>query len=240
MSKATFYQKRFTILLLMLICFVLLTPFLLQTAGSPHSMTVRLIWFVFSVSWAASATYAVSGDRRITILAVLLMTLSLLLELVTAVVLSDVSELVFHLLRILFLSFIIYLLFRQIFSHETITFDSISASICIYLLLGALWAHIYTLLEVVTPGSIAFSTLAQSPLIQESALTRSYHMLYFSFVTLSTVGYGDVVPTTPTARMFASAEALIGQIYLLVMVSRLVGLQISQSITSKSANNPKG
>ncbi|MBL8821222.1 MAG: hypothetical protein JNJ77_01450 [Planctomycetia bacterium] len=238
MPSSTFYQKRFTILLLMLICFVLLTPMLLQTTDSPHSLTVRLLWFAFSVSWAASATYAVSGDRRITMVAVLLMTLSLMLELLTAVILSDISELVFHLLRILFLSFIIYLLFRQIFSHEAITFDTISASICIYLLLGALWAHIYTILELATPGSIAFSAASHPPSIKESELARSYHMLYFSFVTLSTVGYGDAVPTTPTARMFASAEALIGQIYLLVMVSRLVGLQISQSINSKSVNKP--
>ena len=96
-------------------------------------------------------------------------------------------------------------------------------------MLGAVWANIYAIVEMVTPGSIAY--VLPVPHDQKNTeIARSFHMLYFSFVTLSTVGYGDMVPTTTVARMFAVTEAISGQIYLLVMVSRLVGLQVSQAL----------
>ncbi len=58
---------------------------------------------------------------------------------------------------------------------------------------------------------------------------QSIYPVYFSFVTLTTLGYGDIVPTSATARMLAAAEAVTGQLYLAVLVARLVGLHISQS-----------
>lgn len=229
MQVTSFYQRRFTILLLLLICFLLATPVLMELVTHQISMGMRIVLFIISTLWVAAATFAVSGTRKTTIVAVVLMAISLLLEVFNKLLPSDQSEMVFHLLRIVFLCFIIHVLFREIFRHSIITFNTINASICIYLLMGALWGNIYSLLDVITPGSIAFSTPPNSSAQPLTVLTRPFHMLYFSFVTLSTVGYGDAVPVTTAARMFAATEALVGQIYLLVMVSRLVGMQISQA-----------
>lgn len=154
---------------------------------------------------------------------------SLLLEVFNRLLPSNQSEMVFHLLRIVFLCFIVHVLFKEIFRHSIITFNTICASICIYLLMGSLWGNIYSLLEVIHPGSIIFTTPSPAESPSQTILTLPFNMLYFSFVTLSTVGYGDAVPVTVAARMFAATEALVGQIYLLVMVSRLVGMQISQA-----------
>ena len=229
MQIASFYERRFTILLILLICFLLATPVLLELVSHQVSMGMRIVLFVISTMWVASATFAVSGTRKTTIIAVVLMAISLLLEVFNKLLPSDQSEIVFHLLRIVFLCFIIHVLFKEIFRHSIITFNTICASICIYLLMGSLWGNIFSLLDVIHPGSIVFNTPLHPSAQPQTALTRPFHMLYFSFVTLSTVGYGDAVPVTTAARMFAATEALIGQIYLLVMVSRLVGMQISQA-----------
>jgi hypothetical protein len=69
-------------------------------------------------------------------------------------------------------------------------------------------------------------------------LERLIHMLYFSFTTLTSVGYGDVVPRTNIARMLAVTEALVGQCYLLVMVSRLVGLHVAQALPAGPGPSP--
>ncbi len=59
-------------------------------------------------------------------------------------------------------------------------------------------------------------------------------MLYFSFSTLTTLGYGDIVPVSPLARMLTSVEAITGQLYLTVLVARLVGLHITESLSQRS------
>lgn len=68
---------------------------------------------------------------------------------------------------------------------------------------------------------------------QDRALTGA-EMIYYSFVTLTTLGYGDIVPVSPSARSLATLEALTGQLYLTVLVARLVGLQITHSARRRS------
>jgi hypothetical protein len=63
--------------------------------------------------------------------------------------------------------------------------------------------------------------------------------MYFSFATLTTLGYGDIVPTSPVSRMLASVEAIAGQLYLAVLVSRLVGLHIAEPIDQRRRARPE-
>ncbi|MFT3883754.1 MAG: ion channel [Gemmatales bacterium] len=229
MNLTTLYQHRFTILLLTLIVFMLCTPLIIELVTEEYAVSGKVTILVISVGWVTAATFAVSTRRRTAIIAIVLMAVSLLLELFTTLLPTNLSFILFHLLRIVFLGFIVSQVFKHIFKPRLVTFDTISASLCIYLMLGAVWAHIYAIVEMVTPGSIAY-VIPHVPEQKSTEIARSFHMLYFSFVTLSTVGYGDMVPTTTVARMFAVTEAISGQIYLLVMVSRLVGLQVSQAL----------
>jgi len=91
---------------------------------------------------------------------------------------------------------------------------------CIYLLSGALWGIVYFLLEVFNPGS--FAGIAGETLSEQ---LNAY--IYHSFVTLTTLGYGDVNPVLPVARTLCYVEAVLGQLYLTVLVAALVGIHIA-------------
>ena len=112
-----------------------------------------------------------------------------------------------------------------------ITADKIYGALCVYLLLGYAWAFAYAILEQLQPGS--FSGPAEASGAAEH-VARVMRMRYFSFVTLTTVGFGDIVPRSSAARTFATLEAVMGQIYLAVLVARLVGLHIVHGDESRS------
>ena len=99
-----------------------------------------------------------------------------------------------------------------------ITFHRIQGAMASYLLLGVIWAHAYALLVQLRPG--AFS----GPV---SAADGPRAFLYFSFVTLATVGYGDVLPVHPVARSLAMLEAVTGSLYLATVIARLVSLAVA-------------
>jgi len=91
---------------------------------------------------------------------------------------------------------------------------------CIYLLSGALWGIVYFLLSVVSPGSF-------EGIVAETWSEQLNEFTYHSFVTLTTLGYGDVTPVLPVARTFCYLEAVLGQMYLTVLVAALVGIHIA-------------
>jgi voltage-gated potassium channel Kch len=98
-----------------------------------------------------------------------------------------------------------------------------------------LWAAFFTLFDLVNPGAFQLPG-GDSGGSTEHALNGmvSSDMLYFSPVTLTTLGYGDIVPASRMARILAVLEAMAGQIYLTVLVARLVGLHISHSVSDES------
>ena len=115
---------------------------------------------------------------------------------------------------------------KQVFRAGPITPHRIQGAIVVYLLLGLVWASAYQLLEFLQPGSF------QVPSGQRDRLEV---LGYFSFVTLTTVGYGDITAVHPLARALVIAEALIGQLYPAILIARLVSLEL----ISKSTKNPQ-
>ncbi len=125
-------------------------------------------------------------------------------------------------LGILVFGYTAALMLRKIFfATPDVTSDTIYGAISVYLLFGLLWAFGYTILEGVAPGSFAADGASIEPNFDS--------FLGFSFVTLSTLGYGNVVPLTARADAMATSEAIVGQIYLTVLVARLVAMQIKGS-----------
>ena len=94
----------------------------------------------------------------------------------------------------------------------------IQGGVAAYLLIGVAWAHAYSLVALLRPG--AFSGAV-------SAADGARAFLYFSFVTLTTVGYGDVLPVHPAARSLAMLEAVTGPLYLAILLARLVSLAVA-------------
>jgi hypothetical protein len=109
------------------------------------------------------------------------------------------------------------LVLRRVGASAWVTSDTIFAALISYYLMGITWAVLYALLDQVV--SSAFTVA----LVHGYAITDA---LYFSFVTLTTLGYGDIAPAHPLTRALATTEALIGQIFLAVFVARLVALHI--------------
>lgn len=119
---------------------------------------------------------------------------------------------------------------RTIFESRQVTFNIVCASLCIYLLLGLVWALTYSVDDALDPTALP-STVggAKHPEWMRMGWGETAS-LYFSFATLTTLGYGDIVPTSPISRMLASIEAITGQLYLAVLVARLVGMHIVNSM----------
>ena len=127
---------------------------------------------------------------------------------------------------VVFLCYISFFIVRFIFETEQISLDMIFAAICLYMYLGLIWTFIYLVTEVSHPGSFRFPTeLPEDPEGWTQSLRSNFS--YFSYVTLATLGYGDVTPLTRFARAWAVLEALAGQFYLAVVIARLVGLFIT-------------
>lgn len=112
--------------------------------------------------------------------------------------------------------------FRALLTGERIDLNMLMGSICVYILVGISWSILYFFETVIHSG--AFNGISDL-----STKQRFMDLLYYSFVTLSTLGYGDVTPLTPVARTLAYLEALFGQFYIAILVASFVGMHISRS-----------
>lgn len=126
-------------------------------------------------------------------------------------------------LTIAFLTYVAYLILRYLFETPNVSSDMLYASLCLYLLIGLIWVFIYFLIELALPGSFAISTQQVLPTEPRELIGQ---FSYYSYVTLSTLGYGDIAPVSRVARSWASLEALVGQFYLAVVMARIVALYI--------------
>ncbi len=112
---------------------------------------------------------------------------------------------------------IVYLLLRYIFRKRAVNRDVLLAAITVFILLGALFVPIYGTLELLQPGSFADNARMGQPVFWQQ-------FIYFSLVTLTTTGYGDILPVSPWARAVANVEMVIGVLYIAILMARLVGL----------------
>ncbi len=109
------------------------------------------------------------------------------------------------------------IILAQVFGRGPVTIMRIQGAIVAYLLLGFGWAHTYVIAAHFNPNGFSSSV---------GVLTSPSDWMYYSFCTLTTLGYGDIVPTGPISRSLAIGEALAGQLYLAVMIARLVAMQV--------------
>lgn len=135
---------------------------------------------------------------------------------------------------VIFLAFVAVVLLLMVLKAHRVTKDTLLGAICVYLLMGGAWAFGYSLVERFYPGSFKFPDPMQATDSLQAMDSYYRQLFYFSFVTLCTIGYGDMVPQSPPARSLAILEALFGQLYLVVMVGRLVSLNLAHEIELKT------
>jgi len=126
-------------------------------------------------------------------------------------------------LRTLFLAYVTVRVVWRVIGHRVVTHDTVAAVACGYVLIGLVWGGFFALLETFRPGSF---TIPAAWMTAQGGRVRA--LTYFSFVILSTVGLGDIVPTGPQGGGLCAAEAVVGQLYLAIMIARMVGILASQ------------
>ena len=134
--------------------------------------------------------------------------------------LADEGILVLLILYAVFYFLAITILIRKVSSDTIVTGDTIKGGISIYFLLGFLWAVFYMILLTFNPNAL---TNMQKE-------TASFDSFYFSYATLTTLGYGDIAPVTRYAKILVILEAVTGPVYLAIFVAQIIGLNIAQKM----------
>jgi hypothetical protein len=236
------HRHRFDTLLGALFLLLLSAPLVRLLTPGWHPYFARFMVAACFCVMLLSAVFAISERRWTAFVALLLAVPAILLSVLNVLLEQKGIVVAYHLLGMLFLGYTVVVILVYLFREQRVTLNMIFASLCVYLLLGVLWAEVYSLLEILEPKSFKF-VYAEAASDQDMRFggEKSVFPLYYSLVTMTTLGYGDIVPMSSAARMFAAVQALTGQLYLVVLVARLVGLHISQGVMRRNRDgNPPG
>ena len=214
-------DKSLTTMMLLLFAFI----FVLVPLLSPDRVGQVVIKLVYSVM-LFTAILSVSKSRRHAILISIFAAVALVINWV-----SDIKPTVPLLVAqdfsaILFNSLFAVVMLLKTFKPGEITYQRIEGSIVVYLLLGMIFSYVYHAVYLIA-GPSSFNNINTNNGLRE--------FLYFSFTSLTTMGYGDITPVHPMARSVANFEALIGQLYPAILIARLVTMEF-ESTSRKKAN----
>ncbi|MEE9527481.1 MAG: ion channel [Syntrophobacteria bacterium] len=210
------FKERFLSLLIFIIAMLVLGPLIEEFARLRILMDI--LWSAIFIS----AIYAVS-QKKLHILIGVLLALPMLGAIWSKYVVEySALQVVGYLCGAAFIFFTIVQMLVYIYSHKEISRDLIVGAAVVYLLMAIMWTFIFTVVETLHPGSFNFP--------EGQDIQDAQHFIYYSCVTLTTLGYGDITPVTRLARSLSTLEAVIGQLYLVVQVAWLVGVHVSQSM----------
>jgi hypothetical protein len=225
--SAFLFRNRFALLLATIALLVVVATIIGQTGGLMHPGVTRCAVSAAFAVVLLSAVNAVSASRHLRRFAFVLVTPTVLLHIADMILGREETEIAKIVTSAAALVYVIILILQHIFSTRTVTADTIFASICVYVLLGLLWANLYAIVSVFDAGAFVVpDSLGQGDKLRFGD-DESIVAIYYSFVTMTTLGYGDVLPRSATARMLAVMASVIGQLYVAVLVARLVGIHVA-------------
>jgi hypothetical protein len=126
----------------------------------------------------------------------------------------------------LFMGFLVYRILKDISVGSRLSSEKIFGAVCAYLLLGFVFSSVYVFIALVDPDAFTYSEVIESTLA--SSPRGQAVFTYFSFVTMSTLGYGDISPVSAAARSCAWIQAVTGQLYLAITIAALVGIHVAR------------
>jgi hypothetical protein len=166
-----------------------------------------------------AAVLAVAKRKRVLIIAIILVIPAIVGRWINHFRPDMIHPAVFLVFALVLLAFVIAHMLRFILRAPVVNVEVLCASISVYLMLGLIWSIAYWLVDDLTPGgAFSFNT------IRGAETMNGFTGFYFSFITLSTVGYGDITPVSRIARWLAAMEAMTGLLYVAVLIARLVSL----------------
>ena len=168
--------------------------------------------------------YSISHSKKLFIISIVLAAPLLALRWSAHLFINETAILIGLIFAVLFFVLNTYTILHDLVTTPRVTTDTILGAISAYILIGLSWGMAYMAFEVVHPGSFTTATGAISE------VTNGFsQLIYYSFVCLTTLGFGDINPLYPPVRALSYLEAITGQIYLTVLVARFVGLHIQNS-----------
>jgi voltage-gated potassium channel Kch len=193
-------------LLIAMVIMIAIQPFI------PYLGNVGAVFIVILISLLGLAgVYIMSHDKQSLIFALFLALPFVVVKGVNYVVTTIEFVALNALFSVLFYGYLIIVIFKYVLSAKKITTDILAAAISVYLLFGVLWIGLYSLVSFINPEAF-------SPAVEWADL------LYFSFVTLTTLGYGDIVPVSEFARTLSIMEAITGVLFIAVLIARLMSV----------------
>ena len=200
-------------LLIALALFIFFAPFVEEIIGGDLIVAILLSLVLIS------AVFAVASRRSTLIIALVLAIPALVGRWINYFQPELVPPAIFLTAGLALIAFVVANLLRFILRAPSVNADVLCASISAYLMLGVLWTVAYWLVDQLNQEAFSFNTTTGTKETMSGSTA-----FYFSFITLSTVGYGDITPVSKVARMLAATEAITGLLYVAVLISRLVSL----------------
>lgn len=225
---ATGKTRRFHYLLGALLGQLVVSPFLVGTMG-------LILQDVLFLAILLGALRAVRQSRFFRPMLIL----SLICSVAAAakyLTINPLTAIVSDLLGVCMVLFTTIVVVRSLIQRPRVDMDTVFGGLCVYLFIGAMWFALYALVERLAPGSFSF-TLHGHDL---SPMTANRLLFFFSYVTLLTTGYGDVVPLSPVAQTLSIIEGLAGQFYTVFFMARLVGLYVAGKAADDTDTQGKG
>ena len=181
-----------------------------------------------------SSKYAIREQKKIFLASLLLASVAFGSTVLNYFLISPSLRLVAIVAYGLFFTLMAITILSTIIKAKKVTTETIYASICVYLLLGIIWTMIFAVIEIIEPGSFLSGGAPVVDLHGDPAEQNVFaNLIYYSFVTLTTLGYGDITPVSPYARALSSLEAVVGQLFIAVLIARLVGMHIVHETKKK-------
>jgi len=203
----------------------LLITILLLFVTAPFVVSLHdgiLIMTVISVTVLVAGSYALSERKYLFAVAIVLSAITIAGTALLLAFQQPWAKLLSSSSIVVLVAFFSVTILSYVLGSGRVNADKIFAAICVYMLLGYGGSFVYSILLELQPESF----VSTSELVRNDYVGRMLQLRYFSFTTLTTVGYGDIVPHSPEARTMAILEAVMGQFYLVALVGRLVGLHI--------------
>ena len=202
-------KSRFIYIILSIMLVIIVSPYIRSTGKTGHIITTLLAAMIPLTSF-----YALTADRKRAIVILFLAAPFVILDCMSMFFANGYLLISAISFGVILYFYIVVLLVNNLLSYRVITVDLIYCAISTYFLIGVMWAGIYMVLEGIYPGSF-------------SGISEAGDLLYFSFVTLTTVGFGEITPQTIISKRLAIFEAAMGCIYLAVIIAMIVGRYMS-------------
>jgi hypothetical protein len=218
------WPGRFTVLLVTILLLLVTQPMF-----SGHDYAQNFATVAISLVLLA-ALYAFRSARFYFAIALVLIVPALGSRLALLFTSSPAIEAFGAITSCLFLAVTVIALVSRLFIVKSVTLDTISAAICAYLLMGVAWAYAFAVVELQRPGSFSAALFQRAPGNLAPLLVSLHSFIYYSFVCLTTTGFGDIAPVSEGARTLSVMESIVGQLYMAILIARLVSLEVAQSM----------